>query len=62
MVKTAQHSVYPTSGILRVFKLFARLGVVSVKVALSRPAHQRVAPTVGAPSKAWRFLQGESPC
>jgi len=27
----------------------------------SRPAHQRLTQTVGAPSEAWRFLQGESP-
>jgi hypothetical protein len=34
-------------GSLRVFRQFARLEVVSVKVALSRPAHQRVTPAVG---------------
>jgi len=34
-------------GSLRVFKHFVWLGVGSVKVALSRPAHQRVTPTVG---------------
>ena len=33
---------YPTGGSLRVFKLFAWLGVDSDKIALSRPAHQRV--------------------
>ena len=27
----------------------------------STPAHQRLTQTVGAPSEAWRFLQGESP-
>ena len=43
----AQHSVHPTGGSLRVFKLFAWLGVGSVKMALSRPAHQPVTQTVG---------------
>ena len=38
--KTAQHSVHPTGGSLRVFKQFARLEVDSVKVALSRLTHQ----------------------
>jgi hypothetical protein len=42
-----QQCVHPTSGTLRVFRRFARLGVVSVKMALSRPAHLRVTPTVG---------------
>ena len=42
----AQHSVHPTGGSLRVFRQFAWLGVGSVKMALSRPAHQRVTPTV----------------
>jgi len=27
----------------------------------SQPAHTQVTQTVGAPSEAWRFLQGESP-
>jgi len=40
--ESAQHSVHPTGGSLRVFKHFAWLEVGSVKVALSRPAHQRV--------------------
>jgi len=43
---TAEHSVHPTGGSLRVFKQFAWLGVGSVKMALSRPAHQRVTPAV----------------
>jgi hypothetical protein len=34
-------------GSLRVFRQFAWLEVGSVKMALSRPAHQRVTPTVG---------------
>jgi hypothetical protein len=42
----AQHSVHPTGGSLRVFKLFAWLEVGSGKMALSRPTHQRVTPTV----------------
>ncbi len=41
-IKTAQHSVHPTGGSLRVFKQFAWLEAGSVKVALPRPAHQRV--------------------
>jgi len=42
----AQHSVHPTGGSRRVFGQFAWLGVGSVKVALSRPTHQRVTPAV----------------
>ena len=38
---------YPTGGSLRVFKQFSWLEAGSVKIALSRPAHQRVTPTVG---------------
>jgi len=34
--------VHPTGGSLRVFKQFAWLEVGSGKMALSRPAHQRV--------------------
>ena len=45
--KTAQHSVHPTGGSLRVFREFAWLEVGSVKKALSRPTHQRVTQTVG---------------
>ncbi|SRR6266498_3548927 len=45
--EAAQHSVHPTGGSLRVFRQFAWLGVVSVTMALSRPAHQRVTHTVG---------------
>jgi hypothetical protein len=44
--QTAQHSVHPTGGTLRVFRQFAWLGVGSGKVAFSRPAHQRVMYTV----------------
>ena len=39
--------MHPTGGSLRVFRQFAWLGVGSVKMALSRPAHQRVTPAVG---------------
>jgi hypothetical protein len=39
--------VHPTSGILRVFRQFAWLGVDSAKMALCCPAHQRVMHTVG---------------
>jgi hypothetical protein len=45
--KTAQHSVHPTGGSLRVFGEFAWLEVGSGKLALPRPAHQRVTPAVG---------------
>ena len=38
---------HPTGGSRRVFGQFAWLGVGSVKVALSHPAHQRVTPAVG---------------
>jgi len=46
----AQHRVHPTSGSLRVFKLFAQLEVVSDTIALSRPTHSRVTQTVGRPT------------
>jgi len=45
--KSAQHSVHPTGGSLRVFRRFAWLEVGSIKAALSRLAHQRVTQTVG---------------
>jgi len=45
--KSAQHSVHPTGGSLRVFRQFAWLEVGSVKMALSRPTHQRVTQAVG---------------
>ncbi len=41
--------MHPTGGSLRVFRHFAWLEVGSVKVALSRPAHQRVTPAVRQP-------------
>ncbi|HKY53361.1 MAG TPA: hypothetical protein VJM08_03605 [Anaerolineales bacterium] len=44
---TAQHGVHPTGGSLRVFEHFVWLEVGSVKMALPRPAHQRVTPAVG---------------
>ena len=47
--KSAQHSVHPTGGSLRVFRQFAWLGVGSGKIALSRPAHQRVTQAVRQP-------------
>jgi hypothetical protein len=40
-------SVHPTGGSRRVFRHFSWLEVGSVKVALSRPTHQRVTHTVG---------------
>jgi len=46
-IQRTQQSVHPTGGSLRVFKQFAWLGVGSVKMAFSRPAHQRVTQTVG---------------
>ena len=39
--------MHPTGGSLRVFRHFAWLEAGSVKVALSRPAHQRVTQAVG---------------
>jgi len=50
-MKTAQHSVHPTGGSLRVFRQFVWLGVGSGKVAFSRPAHQRVTQAVGCFAK-----------
>jgi hypothetical protein len=52
---TAQHSVHPTGGSLRVFEHFSWLEVGSDKMALSRPAHQRVTQTVGQ-SNAVKFI------
>jgi hypothetical protein len=43
---TAQHSVHPTGGSLRVFRQFVWLEAGSVKMALSHLAHQRVTPAV----------------
>src|SRR5512141_3108873 len=51
---TAQHSVHPTGGSLRVFGQFAWLGVGSVKAALSHPTHPRVTQAVRQPK---RFTQ-----
>jgi hypothetical protein len=47
--------VHPTAGILRVFKHFAWLEARSVKVAFSRPAHQRVTQAVGCLSLVHRL-------
>jgi hypothetical protein len=44
---SAQHSVHPTGGSLHVFRQFSWLEVGSGKLALSRPAHQRVTQAVG---------------
>jgi hypothetical protein len=51
--------VHPTGGSLRIFEQFAWLGVVSVKAALSRPAHQRVTQAVSrliVPTTSTRVL------
>src|SRR5512134_1606774 len=54
--ESAQHSVHPTGGSLRVFRQFAWLEVDSGKMALSRPAHQRVTPSRWAHErKGWSF-------
>jgi hypothetical protein len=45
--EATQHSVHPTGGSRRVFRQFAQLEVGSVKLALARPAHQRVTRAVG---------------
>jgi hypothetical protein len=39
--------VHPTSGTLRVFKLFSWLEVGSAKISLSQPAHPPVTQAVG---------------
>src|SRR5687767_858197 len=44
--KAAQHSVHLTGGSRCVFRQFTWLEAGSVKVAFSRPAHQRVTPAV----------------
>ena len=44
--ETAQQGVHPTGGSRRVFRQVVWLEVGSGKVALPRPAHQRVTPTV----------------
>jgi len=51
-MEAAQQSVHPTGGSLRVFKQFVWLGAGSGKMALSRPAHQRVTQAVGRPASA----------
>ena len=59
----AQHSVHPTGGSLRVFRQFAWLEVSSVKMALSRPTHQRVTQAVGRREKyRWFCLQAVYNC
>jgi hypothetical protein len=51
---------HPTGGSLRVFRPFVWLGVDSDKIALSRPTHQRVTPTVSPPlANQRRFLEFE---
>ena len=52
----AEHSVHPTGGTLRVFKQFAWIEVGSDKMALSRPAHQRVTRAVGRREKYREFV------
>jgi len=46
LIQCAQHSVHPTGGSRRVFRQVVWLEVGSVKVASSRPTHQRVTPAV----------------
>jgi hypothetical protein len=46
--KATQHSVHPTGGSLRVFRQFARLEVVSDKIAFSRPTHRSYRKPLGA--------------
>ena len=52
--------VHPTGGSLRVFKQFVWLEVDSVKVALSRPTHQRVTQAVGRSSYRNAYLTPEN--
>jgi len=47
--------VHPTGGSLRVFEQFAWLEVGSVKMALPRPAHQRVTPAVETVEKVGKL-------
>jgi hypothetical protein len=54
---SAQHSVHPTGGSLRVFELFAWPEAGSVKAALSRPAHQRVTQAVSPNSRTNEALE-----
>jgi len=42
LLDVAIDKTYPTGGSLRVFRQFVWLGAGSVKLALSRPIHQRV--------------------
>ena len=55
--KTAQHSVHPTGGTLRVFKHFAWLEAGSAKLAFSRPTHQPVTQAVGR-HKSKSYFEG----
>src|SRR5215207_2828710 len=58
-----QHSVHPTGGSLRVFRPFAWLEIDSDKMALSRPAHQRVTQAVGRREEyRWFCLKAVSNC
>ena len=48
--------MHPTGGSLRVFRQFVWLGAGSGKMALSRPAHQRVTQAVGRSSIEWKLI------
>ena len=53
--RAAQYSVHPAGGSRCVFRQFARLKAGSVKMALSRLAHQRVTQTVETVEKIGRI-------
>jgi hypothetical protein len=55
--KSAQHSVHPTGGSLRVFRQFAWLEASPGKVALSPPAHPRVTHPVGRINQHLDFME-----
>jgi hypothetical protein len=57
---SAQHSVHPTGGSLRVFRQLLWLEAGSGKAALPRPAHQRVTPAVGRQVRESYFLNSLS--
>jgi len=52
--------VHPTGGSLRVFRQFVWLEVGSIKMALSRPTHQRVTPAIGLLLTVFGFIMMEN--
>jgi hypothetical protein len=60
--KASQQSVHLTLGILRKSQTVSYAFSFFWLDGFAVPAPAQVTQTVSAPSEAWRFLQGESPC